>query len=194
MSKKFNLIAGFLIGIILIIFFGFLTRNFLPNISDNSLIIINRLKDLKRIEVLQADLFSYKTFENSSFLYLNVNQFIVIETGQAIYGLDLSKDFKVIKSGKNIEIMLPNIELLNLSVNPDSIDFIGLKKGMFTSQDHFEALKKEVSVELYSQLKIKARNKQLLDQAEKNARQIIYSMFKSLGYENININFRKHSH
>jgi hypothetical protein len=120
---------------------------------------------------------------------LNNNEFSVVETGKAIYGLDLDKDISIKITNKNIELNLPEVQVFDLVVNPDSIDFIGIKKGLFTSQEDFENLKKNVMVDLFQELKIKANNREIIIQARKNSEQLIISMLKVLGYENVTVNF-----
>ncbi len=181
------LIGVFILGIST----GKLT-DFLPSHnSTKTQVIIDQLKALKRLEVLQANLFAYKTFESGALLPLNNNEFVVFESGKAIYGLDLAKDISIKITNRDIELNLPDVEIFDLIVNPDSVDFIGIKKGLFTSQEDFENLKKDVKIELFRELKLKANNREIISQARKNSDLLLHSMLKALGFENIRVNFGK---
>jgi hypothetical protein len=154
-------------------------------------VVIDRIQALKRLEVLQAELFSYKIYENNALLPLNTNEFAVLETGKAIYGTDLAKDISIKTENRNIELILPDVEIFDLVVNPDSVNFIGLKKGLFTSQQDFEELKKQVSIELFSDLKLKSNNQELISQARKNTKAFLIPILKDIGFAEVNIRFRK---
>lgn len=186
--KKYYIYISLLFFILLAIIYS--EKHFTNSTVDTS-VIITRLKEIRKLEVLQADLFSYKNFQDSSMLGLNNNSFSVIETGKAVYGIDFDKGLNISRKEKSIRIELPPVEIFNVIVNPDSIDFIGVEKGILTGQQRFEELKKEVSTELFNEIRIKANNKENKLQAENSAKTLIYSILKTLGFNDIEIIFKR---
>ncbi len=171
-------VIGFSLSNIKNIFWG--------TINSETNLVISRLKEIKKLEVLQSEVLAYKHYQNNS--YFNNNEFVVIEKAKAIYGIDFDKNFKVTINKDEIELTVSDIELFDLVINPNSIDFIGVKKGLFTNQQDFEKLKKEVSVELYDELKIASKNRDLLNKARDSAKKIISSTLLGLKFKTIKIN------
>ena len=183
--------SNLLFLLLFLLIFSFIYKNFFYQPKFDSQTIITKLEEIKRLDVLQAELFTYKSYEESSWMGIDINSFSVIETGRAVYGIDFDKNISLTIKGKTIYLKLPEVKLLDLVVNPDSIDFIGLNKGILTSQQYFEDLKKKVSIELFDQMKVKANSKENIEQAKKSAENILRSIFKTMNFDYINIEFQK---
>lgn len=158
--------------------------------SLNPQIIFTSFKEINKLNVLEANLLTYETFEDYSLLPLNQNSFTIIAKAKANYGLDLSNNVSVKTEDKTIIVELPKIELLSLEMNPQQIDIIMAKKGFFTSQNTFEQIKQTHLRDLYEKLNNEAKQKQYIQKSEENARSIITSMLRGMGFKQITISFK----
>src|SRR5690606_28116816 len=136
-----------------------------------------------------STLFAHKVYSDDSLLGINDNEFVIIATGKAVYGIDFSKETNIRTDGKKIEVFIPRVELFDIILNPDNIDIIAVKKGLLTSQSRFEQIKKRNLSDLQSEIRIKARNREVMLEAQKNAENLISSFFKAMGYEEVSINY-----
>lgn len=159
---------------------------YLPN--DQAL--FTSFKEIKKLQVLEANIFSYQNFDDNAILPFNQNSFVIIARAKASYGLDLSNDviFKIEK--ERIDLELPAVKLLSLEMNPHQIDIISVKKGLFTGQNTFEEIKEKSLKEMYLKLKIQANQEEYISKAQSNSKEIITIMLKSMGFKEINIKFK----
>lgn len=159
---------------------------YLPN--DQAL--FTSFKEIKKLQVLEANIFSYQNFDDNAILPFNQNSFVIIARAKASYGLDLSNDviFKIEK--ERIDLELPAVKLLSLEMNPHQIDIISVKKGIFTGQNTFEEIKEKSLKEMYLKLKIQANHEEYISKAQSNSKEIITVMLKSIGFKEINIKFK----
>ena len=120
--------------------------------------LVKHLQELRKFEVLQVGLMAHQSVSQSSYLKLNHNEFIIIAQSKAIYGIDFSKPIEMQVDEQTIEVVLPDIEIFDVVMNPNSFEYIGLSKGWFTSQSAFEELKHQKLIQLHNQMKRQARD------------------------------------
>lgn len=149
-------------------------------------VLLTRVQAVQKLEVLEARLQAHQTIRDPALL--NTNEFLVLAQGKAIYGVDLARA-SIRREGETAVVELPPVRLFELIVNPDDIEFLGLHKGLLTSQADFEARKREAGIELQSELARQARDPALLKQAEANARHYLEALLHSLDISRIRIVF-----
>jgi len=185
-KKPIKIVLPFLI---FLFFLKFASGTFFSSEKAKTELLIQELKKINKLEVLESSLFAHKVYADDSFLGLNNNEFVIIAKGKAIYGVDLSKETKIDLQGKNIVVTLPKTEIFNVILNPEDIEVIAVKKGFFTSQNRFEQIKKENLVELQNEIKSKSNDREVIAKARENAENIITSFFKAMGYEQVTIKY-----
>lgn len=152
-------------------------------------IIVNNLKEIKKLEVLESEIFSYDSFEESSYIPFNKSAFAILLTAKAIYGIDLSNNVDIKIIDKEIIVNLPKPKLLHLNINPDNIKIIFAKKGILLTQNEFEELKKKYTSNLYLNIKKTANKEIYINQAQENTEKFIKNILLSLGFKEIKIIF-----
>ena len=150
--------------------------------------LITRLQSVQKLQVLEARLLAHEVHRNPALL--NTNEFLIVARGKAVYGIDLAAA-RIQMANSNINIALPPVQLQELIVNPEDLEFLGAKKGLLTSQQDFEILKRQAAVGLRRELSRQARDPDLIGQAESNARAYLETLLKSLGYAEAEIRFEK---
>ncbi|MEZ0372301.1 MAG: DUF4230 domain-containing protein [Candidatus Sericytochromatia bacterium] len=151
-----------------------------------SQILITRLQAVQKLEVLEARLLAHQSISDPALL--NTNEFLIVAKAKAIYGIDLSRA-EVHADGPKVRLALPPVRLFDLVMNPDDIEFLGLKKGLLTTQQDFEERKRQAGVALQAELTRQSGDPELIKQAETNARQYLQSLLTSLGFEQVEIEF-----
>lgn len=155
-----------------------------PGRSVQRDILLTRLQQLQRLEVLQAQLLAHQQVRDPGLL--SGSEFLIVAKGRAIYGVDLSQARFDSDSG---QLQLPPVGVLELVMNPADIEYIGLKKGLLLRQQSFENTKREALIELHRALQQQARSPELLAEAEASLRNYVSGWLKSLGREEIEIVF-----
>lgn len=149
--------------------------------------LLTRLQAIQHLQVLEAHLLAHQSHSDPAFL--NTNEFLIVARAKAVYGLDLA-GLSIEPEGRSVRVRVPPVRLQELIVNPSDLEFLGLKKGLLTSQQAFETLKRSAAVDLQRELGRQAREQALITQAEANARQYLETLLRGLGYEQISISFQ----
>lgn len=152
--------------------------------------LMQHLQELRKFEVLQVGLMAHQSVSQSSYLKLNHNEFVIIAQARAVYGIDFSKNVDIKIEEDSIEVLLPSVEVFDVILNPNSFEYIGLSKGWFTSQSAFEELKHQKLIQLHNQMKRQARDHNYFRQSEKQAKQMVIAMLKTLGFKQIKVHFQ----
>lgn len=150
--------------------------------------VLQRLQEIQRLEVLEAELVGHKVYRDAAYLGFNTNEFAILAKARALYGLDLQQ-LQIEGTPNGFKVVLPRVRVQELILNPDSVEFVGLKKGLFTGQDSFERLQREALSELQIELSQQAREPQFSVQAQRSARRILEALLRSLAPEAKDIGF-----
>lgn len=156
----------------------------MPGRSVQRDILLTRLQQLQRLEVLQAQLLAHQQVRDPGLL--SGSEFLIVAKGRAIYGVDLSQARFDNNSG---QLKLPPVSVLELIVDPADVDYIGIKKGLLLRQQSFEETKREALIELHRALQQQARSPELLAEAEASLRNYVTGWLDSLGHGQIEIVF-----
>lgn len=148
--------------------------------------LLTQIQAVQKLQVLEARLLAHQTIRDPALF--NTNEFVVLAQGKAIYGLDLAQAH-LQREGETMKVQLPPIRLMELIVNPADLEFIGLKKGLLTSQADFETRQREAAIALQAELARQARDPALLQQARDNARRYLESLLTSLKFDKVEISF-----
>jgi hypothetical protein len=169
---------------------GFLYRYYQnQNVTTRHTVsVLQRLQEIQRLEVLEAELVGHKVYRDAAYLGFNTNEFAILAKARALYGLDLQQ-LQIEGTPNGFKVVLPPVRVQELILNPDSVEFVGLKKGLFTGQDSFERLQREALSELQIELSQQAREPQFRVQAQRSARRILEALLRSLAPEAKDIGF-----
>lgn len=149
-------------------------------------VLLTRLQNLQRLEVLQAQLLAHQSLSEQKWLLENA--FLIVAKAKVIYGVDLAKA-EIDAKGTTVKLTLPRVEVLELVMKPSDIELVGIKKSLLTSQARFEDLKQAALEDLQAELSQQARQAELIQQAETNARHYLETLLGSLGFTEITITF-----
>lgn len=187
---KYKNRLGFFLLALLLLFAGKVLFSQVDRQSHQRKIILQSLQNVQKLEVLEANLLAHDSFQSPAFL--NNNEFVIIAQAKAIYSLNLAQ-LEIEGDREKISLKLPPIRVQDLVITPENLSFIGLKKGFLTSQSEFEALKQDAAIRLKKELLRQAQDSQLIAQAENNAKTYLQSLLKSLGHQQIQIEFTNRS-
>lgn len=176
---------GLLLGLLFFLFFRPQQRW-----ASHREILLTRLESLQRLEVLQAHLLAHNTVQAQDGL-LKHSEFLLVAQGRAIYGLDLSQLTITQGSEGQLQVNVPGIQVLEMVLDPRSIEYLGLKKGLLTSQREFEDLKQGALKNLQADLARQARQEDLYQEAEKAARKYLQTLVAGLGVDRAEIVFAR---
>lgn len=152
-------------------------------------VLLQRLKSLHHLEVLQAQLVGTQVFREGSRIPFGNNEVVVLARGRAVYGVDLSQATMSV-SGRQMRLELPRIEVLHVILNPDTIDFAAPRKAWLASQDEFEIFRQRSAAQMQTNLNQQARSAELMAEAEKQAQMWLRSWLASLGQRDAQIAFK----
>lgn len=152
-------------------------------------ILLQRLKKLHHLEVLQAQLVGTQVFREGSRIPFGHHEVVVLARGRAVYGVDLSQAAMTV-SGGQMRLTLPRIEVLHVILNPDTIDFAAPRKAWLASQEEFEIFRQRAAAQMQTDLNQQARSKDLMSEAEKQAQIWLRSWLASLGEKDAQVTFQ----
>lgn len=151
-------------------------------------ILLQRLKKLHHLEVLQAQLVGTQVFREGSRIPFGHHEVVVLARGRAVYGVDLSQA-KMSVNGGQMRLNLPRVEVLHVILNPDTIDFAAPRKAWLASQEEFEIFRQRAAAQMQTDLNQQARSKDLMVEAEKQAQIWLRSWLASLGEKDAQVTF-----
>ncbi|MGV3523413.1 MAG: DUF4230 domain-containing protein [Candidatus Sericytochromatia bacterium] len=165
---------------------GFWRLSHEPSVLQRQ-VLLEKIQHLQRLEVLEARLLAHQSVRRPA--WFNTHEFVVLARGRALYGVDLAQA-ELAVDGTRVTLTLPRVELQELIVPPDSVEFIGMRKGLLSSQQDFEDFQREALLGLQAELGRQARDPALLQQAQERARQVLTPLLQSLGFREIEVKFR----
>ena len=121
-------------------------------------ILHSRFQEIQNLQVLEAHFLAHETLRDEHFL--NTNEFLIVARGKGLYGLDLSQAQITHESGK-VQVILPPVELQDMVLSPQDIEFLGVKKGWLTRQSQFEQYQRKALIQLEADLKKQAEDPRL---------------------------------
>ncbi|MGE3725065.1 MAG: DUF4230 domain-containing protein [Candidatus Sericytochromatia bacterium] len=151
--------------------------------------LLQRLKSLHHLEVLQAQLVGTQVFREGSRIPFGNHEVVVLARGRAVYGVDLSQATMSL-SGRQMRVELPRIEVLHVILNPDTIDFAAPRKAWLASQEEFEIFRQRAASQMQTDLNQQARSAELMAEAEKQAQMWLRSWLATLGQRDAQISFK----
>jgi len=152
-------------------------------------VLLQRLKSLHHLEVLQAQLVGTQVFREGSRIPFGHHEVVVLARGRAVYGVDLSQATMSL-SGRQMRLELPRIEVLHVILNPDTIDFAAPRKAWLASQEEFEIFRQRAASQMQTDLNQQARSAELMTEAEKQAQMWLRSWLNTLGQRDAQIVFK----
>jgi hypothetical protein len=152
-------------------------------------VLLQRLKSLHHLEVLQAQLVGTQVFREGSRIPFGHHEVVVLARGRAVYGVDLSQASMSL-SGRQMRLELPRIEVLHVILNPDTIDFAAPRKAWLSSQEEFEIFRQRAASQMQTDLNQQARSAELMAEAEKQAQMWLRSWLNTLGQRDAQIVFK----
>lgn len=152
-------------------------------------VLLQRLKSLHHLEVLQAQLVGTQVFREGSRIPFGHHEVVVLARGRAVYGVDLSQASMSL-SGRQMRLELPRIEVLHVILNPDTIDFAAPRKAWLASQEEFEIFRQRAASQMQTDLNQQARSAELMAEAEKQAQMWLRSWLSTLGQRDAQIVFK----
>lgn len=177
LSKRLFAIGLALLGVVVLLLSPYFEK---VSRKSQTVTLLNSLHKMDQLEVLEAELVTYKTYASQSYLGLNQNAFVVFAQGRAQFGVSMSQ-VKLIEQEDAMHVYLPRVLLLRVYLVPGSLEYVGLQKGWFTSQTTFEDLKKEALKQLETDLAQKARKTDYTQRAQKNVESILTPILKQAG-------------
>lgn len=151
-------------------------------------ILMERFEKMQNLQVLSSHLLTHERFRNPAFF--NANEFVLIARAKAVYGLDLSQVKLSRNQDNQITVYLPPVKVQELVMNAKDVEFVGVKKGLLTSQQSFETFQQQAVTNLHAQLAQQARDPQLLADATTQARAYFETLFEAAGFEKVNFKDR----
>ncbi len=181
------LIVAFLtIGLLLVGFLLWKSKGwngrFNPRWEIQQRILLERFEKMQKLQVLSSHLLAHERFRHPSFF--NASEFVIIARAKAVYGLDMSQ-VKLRREDNTLRVELPRVRVQDLIMNAKDVEFIGVKKGLLTSQATFESFKQEAVQELHGELSRQARDPKLIAEATAQARDYFKTLFKTAGFKQV---------
>ncbi len=192
MMKRFSLISKVLtivvLGILIFWFFNFFKnkQNYNVNLSRQTVI-----KQIQSLNKLETSIFTIeKVIEvgksgNAFDQFLYGDRILLIAHGQVIGGFDLSKlsEEDVEINGGTLKIQMPSPEILVSKLDNDETRVYDRQQGLLTKGD--KELESTARLEAENVIRGAACTGGILQEAEKNGRNQLTSLFKSLGFETV---------
>ncbi len=201
-SRLLTILGGAIIAIAVGAVIGRLTAAPPPKPPDSITVVrptpsvVTALRDLARLESAECHVERVIDLKDKQTRWFGLvhaeDAILLVASGDAVAGVDLSKlkdgDVTVDPEKKRATIRLPKPEILSSRVDNDktyvharSTDVLAKRKETLETEARKEAEKSIVEA---------AKQSGLLDRAQKNAQKTVESLVRSLGYEQITIEFR----
>lgn len=188
-SFVIKVLAAILGVIVSILFINRLTEprsSYVVNLSEQT--VIKQVTSLNRIETASytiEKIIDVGTTGNKFSQFLYGDRILLIAQGTVIGGFDLGKisEENVEVEGSVLRMKLPAPEVLVAKLDSDQTRVYDRRQGLLTKGD--EDLESEARKEAEKVIKDAACQGGILDEASKNARNQLTSLFKSLGFETV---------
>jgi hypothetical protein len=188
-SFVIKVLAAILAVIVTILFINRLTQprsSYVVNLSEQT--VIKQVTSLNRIETASytiEKIIDVGTTGNKFSQFLYGDRILLIAQGTVIGGFDLGKinEENVEVEGSVLRMKLPAPEVLVAKLDSEQTRVYDRRQGLLTKGD--EDLESEARKEAEKVIKDAACQGGILDEASKNARNQLTSLFKSLGFETV---------
>lgn len=188
-SFVIKVLAAILAVIVTILFINRLTQprsSYVVNLSEHT--VIKQVTSLNRIETASytiEKIIDVGTTGNKFSQFLYGDRILLIAQGTVIGGFDLGKinEENVEVEGSVLRMKLPGPEVLVAKLDSEQTRVYDRRQGLLTKGD--EDLESEARKEAEKVIKDAACQGGILDEASKNARNQLTSLFKSLGFETV---------
>lgn len=176
------IIFGFIALALSVLGFLWWNTSATPRWDIQQRLLLERFEKMQHLQVLSSHLLAHERFSNPAFL--NASEFVVVARAKAVYALDLSQ-VKLERDQKTLTVYLPPVRVQDLIMNAKDVEFVGVKKGLLTSQQTFANFQQEAVQALHGQLARQARDAQVLAEAQVQAEHYFTSLFKATGFETV---------
>lgn len=188
-SHIIKIIAVFLIFIVAVLVYQRLSKprsNYTVNLSSQT--VIKQVRSLNRLETSSytiEKIIDVGTSGNKFSQLLVGDRILLIAHGSVIAGFDLSKvkEENVKVEGETLRVTMPPPEILVTKLDSDQTRVYDRQQGLLTKGDR--NLESEARSEAEKVIKDAACKGGILDEASKNARNQLTSLFKSLGFKTV---------
>lgn len=181
-KRIYALTLGFILLASAVLLFLWWNTSGVPRWDIQQRILMERFEKMQNLQVLSSHLLTHERFRDPAFF--NANEFVLIVRAKAVYGLDLSQ-VKLSRNQGEIMVYLPPVKVQELVMNAKDVEFVGVKKGLLTSQQTFETFQQQAVENLHAQLAQQARDPQLLADATAQAHAYFETLFKAAGFEKV---------
>ena len=159
-------------------------------LSNNVEEQVMKLLDLSTVKYNYTNVVAYK--DNKKVKDMNIpftsKGFLIKYNGYIKAGVNLSTAEVNVKDQKNVEVILDKPTIFDNVINEEDAYIYDEKESIFNQlkiQDLYDVLVKEKE-----NMEKEVKEKGILNEAEKNAEEILRSFLTSMGFENIKITFR----
>lgn len=181
-KRIYAMVVGFIVLASAVLLFLWWNTSGTPRWDVQQRILMERFEKMQTLQVLSSHLLTHERFRDPAFF--NANEFVLIARAKAIYGLDLSQ-VKLSRDQRTITVYLPLVKVQELVMNAKDVEFVGVKKGLLTSQQAFETFQQQAVSNLHAQLAQQARDPQLIADATAQAKAYFETLFEAAGFENV---------
>ncbi len=188
-SHIIKIIAAFLIFVVALLVYQRLTQprsHYTVNLSSQT--VIKQVRSLNRLETSSytiEKIIDVGTSGNKFNQFLVGDRILLIAHGSVIAGFDMSKvsEENVKVDGDTLRVNMPPPEILVTKLDSDQTRVYDRQQGLLTKGDR--DLETEARSEAEKVIKDAACKGGILDEASKNARNQLTTLFKSLGFKTV---------
>lgn len=151
---------------------------------------VSKILELSTVKYNYTNVVSYK--DNKKFNEMNIpftsKGFLIKYSGYIKAGIDLETVEVNVKDKKNVEIVLDKPKVFDNVINEEDVYVYDERESIFNQlkiEDLYDVLVKEKK-----NMEEEVINKGLLNEAQKNAEEILNSFLQNMGFENIKILFK----
>lgn len=184
-----KIIGVFLIFVVALLVYQRLNKprsNYVVNLSSQT--VIKQVRSLNRLETSSytiEKIIDVGTSGNKFNQFLVGDRILLIAHGSVIAGFDMSKvsEENVKVDGDTLRVNMPPPEILVTKLDSDQTRVYDRQQGLLTKGDR--NLESEARAEAEKVIKDAACKGGILDEASKNARNQLTTLFKSLGFKTV---------
>ncbi len=151
---------------------------------------VSKILELSTVKYNYTNVVSYK--DNKKFNEMNIpftsKGFLIKYSGYIKAGIDLETVEVNVKDKKSVEIVLDKPKVFDNVINEEDVYVYDERESIFNQlkiEDLYDVLVKEKT-----NMEEEVINKGLLNEAQKNAEEILNSFLQNMGFENIKILFK----